>query len=371
MGTTGGQDEDSGRATYFTWDVEGEEGINMSRFSSGAKWRTVLSAVAALGMTLACSAHADTITFNPTGGVTTAGGFNPGPSSITSLNWGSGDALAVGGVTAINNFLAGSGDTTFQLYYQTRLIGLNTSSGGTTPAGLNAPNGYQITEVTSFTEQVQSVGNGTATFSTAPGQRGPSQLSIYFTDLAKPGAVAADANTGAGFIPPASAGSLIYSASASTSASNYTNTTLAPPPVGGKPTVPLNPLTPGNYSGVFTDQGTGSTTLNTSRLTQDTGFFVTPGLILSQFSSNLVNPFADIGASLRFNDPTAALGSSPTVTPIVGSINGSSGPDFLFEVSGATQNFAVPEPASLSMALTGLGIVPLAVWQVRRRRAKA
>jgi hypothetical protein len=342
----------------------------MIRIGNCIKLRTLLSAVAALGISLASSAQADPIIFNPTGGVASGGGFNPGNMGITSFNWGSGDALAVASISG-GGIVPGS---TFQLYYQTKLIGLNTSGGGTTPAGLNAGNGYQITEVASFTELVSPLSTSSAAiFTLNPTQAANSGVKIYYEDLTKPGAVVANADTGAGFIPPTTAGTLIFNASlaslspanGASNQSNYTDTTKVNP--GTNPVQMLNPLTPTNYSGVNTDQGTGSTVLSMVGTIVNTSFFITPAVLNSQFSSNLRNNFADIGASLKFNDPsTSAPGM--TLTPTVGSLNGVSGPDFLLEVSGATQNFSVPEPASLVMALSAMGIVPLATWRVRRNR---
>jgi len=321
-----------------------------------------------IGMGLVSQAGADTITFNPTGGVATIGGFTPGNSTITSFNWGSGDALAVGSIT--NGNIVGVGST-FQLYYQTKLVGLNNSSGSIpNPAGLNAANGYQITEIATFTEVVTSVSNNAVTFGLAANQAAGNLVKIYWEDLAAPGATPADANTGSGLNPTAAGtgSKLIYSAALISNQSNYTDTTKQ----AGQPVQALNPLTPANYSGVQTDQGTGSNVLNMRTLTIDTSFFVAPpGLTLSQFSSNLRNNFADIGASLRFNDANLGIGAAPSVIPTVGTLNGVSGPDFLLEVSGATENFSVPEPASISLALTALGIVPIATWHVRRRRTRA
>jgi len=348
----------------------------MTRIGNCVKLRTVLSAVAALGISLASSAQADPINFNPTGGAT-IGTFNPGTMNITSFNWGSGDALGVASISG-GNIVPGS---TFQLYYQTKLIGLNMSGGGTTPAGLNvfiapgnAGNGYQITEVASFTEFVSPLSTSSAAILTLnPVQAANSGVKIYFEDLTKATAVVANADTGAGFIPPASAGTTIFSsgllpAAGASNTSNYTDTTKTSP--GTNPIQTLNPLTPTNYSGVTTDQGTGSTVLNMTGASVNTSFFLTPAFLNSQFSSNLRNNFADIGASLKFNDPsTAAPGM--TITPNVTGNNGTTGPDFLLEVSGATQNFSVPEPASLVMALSALGIVPLATWRVNRSRRLA
>jgi len=343
----------------------------MKRSRSCIKWFAVLSAVAMLALSLAPATRADTIIFNPTGGVATGGGFNPGNVSITSLSWGAGDALGVAAIAS--GGIVGVGST-FQLYYQGNLNSVNLSSGGGsfTPAGLNQGpvgpgGGYQITEVASFTEVVTSLSSNAVTFGLAGTQKADSGIKIYFQDLTKPGAVAVNYNTGAGFNPAATAGQVIFSASLTTNQSNYTDTTKT----GANPGTPsLNPNGTA-YPGVLTDNGTGGNNLNMTVISLNSAFFVTPGLALSNFTSNLTLPFSQIQASAAFNRPNDPQGTAPSLTPVVGSLNGVSGPDFLLQVSGATQSFSVPEPASISMALTALGMVPLAAWQVRRRRKKA
>jgi hypothetical protein len=310
--------------------------------------------------------------FNPTGGATINGTYNPGTFSINALNWGAGDALAQGALAG-GPLTAGA---TFQLYIQLKLASLNVAGGGgaVTPAGLNStatvnpPPGYQITEVTSLTEHVDNVTANAATFSLNAVQNAPSGMKIYFQDLAAAGAVPVDFNSGVGF-NAAATGKVIYSATFSAVQSNYTDTTKS----GANPgTPPLNPS--GTfYSTTTTDNGTGGLTINSRTTSVDTTFFVGgAGILGDNFTSNLNNPFNQIPASIKFNSPLAALGAGATgPTPSVGTNNGTSGPDILFQISGAAESFSIPEPASISMALTALGLVPLAAWQVRRRRNPA
>jgi hypothetical protein len=337
----------------------------MSQRSKHTTISMVLLAVVALGMS-GSAAQADTILFNPTGGATTGGGFSPGTFSINALNWGAGDALALGALA--NGPLTAGG--TFQLYVQLKLAALNLSGGGgaVTPAGLNVANGYQITEVTSLTEHVDNVTGNAATFSLNAVQNAPSGMKIYFQDLTAAGAVPTNFNAGTGF-NAAATGKVIYAASFTSVQSNYTDTTKSNPVAN--PIVPLNP-TGTNYVGTTTNQGVGGLTIVTRTTSIDPTFFVTPGILADNFTSNLNNPFSQIPASIKFNDPTAALGAGATgPSPSVGSNNGTSGPDFLFQVSGGAESFAIPEPASITMALTAMGLVPLTAWQVRRRRARA
>jgi hypothetical protein len=232
--------------------------------------------------------------------------------------------------------------------------------------------------------------NNNATFSLNPVQNAPSGEKIYFQDLAVFGGMGTPANfnSGTGFTAATvlNGGSLIYSAAFASDHSNYTDTTKVNPIAS--PIVPLNP-TGTNFVGVTTDQGTGMLSHNTSMNAVDGSvpfsinkfFLFAPfdGVILgSTFTSTLGNPFGQIPASIKFNDPTAPLGAGATgPVPSVGANNGTSGPDILFQIfgtGGAAETFGtstVPEPASISMALTALGFVLLAAWQVRRRRAQA
>jgi hypothetical protein len=309
-----------------------------------------------LASVLAPTADAGLIDFNPTGGSTTIGGFNPGTlSNVVSFDLGAGDALAVKAISG-GGLTVGS---TFQLYYQTVITGFNLASGTkATPNGLNASNGYQLTEIATFNETVTSIGsNGNVQFALTPGQ--PNRTSIYFSDLAAPGATQANSITGAGY----SSGTEIMRLTTTSDSSNYTDTTKT----GATPGTPaLNQSGSGDYGGVTTDQGTGSVSVTANVNFSLANFFKTQPVIASLFSSNIKLPFTEIAPSNFFNDPFAP--GAPTITPNVGANNGTSGPDFLLQISGASQSFAVPEPASVAMTLMGLGGVGLGSFAARRRR---
>jgi len=324
--------------------------------------RTVLAAVVAVGLGLASAAQADTITFNASGNQYTT------DASIGSLQWNAGGAVAVASIA--NGAILAPGNT-FQLYYQLVLSGLNDPSGnpigGTPIAGIN--NTWQITEVASFTERVLTLdaSNATATFVLNPVQKADTGVRIYYTDLNAAGAVKANNSTGLGFVPTVG-GTLIYSATPTgVPGSTFTDSTKLPSKLD--PVVALN-QNPGNtnYAGTQTDQGSGSTgfTMATNG-TPNPAFFKTGGLALSSFAAiGTMTPFIQVPPALLFNRPTGG-----TFTANVGATNGvgpGAGPfDFLLQLNGSPQSFAVPEPASLIMALSALGIVPLATWRVRSR----
>lgn len=328
----------------------------MSRSSSGAKWRTVLSAVAALGITLASSAQAANITFNPTGGAS-IGGSNPGDIAIDGLNFAPGNALSVGAIVPATGSVTTS---PFTVIVQTHLDSLTLTNGQTfVPAGLNT--NYQITEVATFQEQVDTAHStpANAIFSLVPNS---GKFNIYFNP-----AVTYNNSAGTGFTD----GTVILTKTpTSFNGANFTDTTK----LNGASLTSFNqtssPYPPSPTA--TADRGAGAASINLAVNSSDSHFFQPPGgqplLSTSINASNEQSFFDVVPPSVLFTN----LVTNTTLGPNIGSNNGTSGPDFQFQVSGITESFnVVPEPASLSMALTALGIVPLAAWQVRRRRTKA
>jgi hypothetical protein len=325
-----------------------------------------LAALVAAG--LATPVQAAAISFNPNPGTTS-------PSTILSLNFGSGNALAEGAISnATGSITPGS---TFQLVYQTTLVAENGLTGPINPPGINGPVGtagsFQITEVASITEIVSPLSTSSAAiFTTAPVQAAGSGLAIYYQNLSVSG-TPSNNGTGAGF----AVGTVILTAAITNEVSNYTDLTKTTP--AQFPVTSLN-STGGGSATQQTDQGTGSTTLVGSVTFANSTFFPNnPQILLTSFSSNLVNPFKDILPSSSFANISVGSGGSVTVgtaiTPSLGAINGTgNGPggtgvsDFQLEVSGATQAFSVPEPSSITMAVTGIGMTFLAAFRARRRR---
>jgi len=299
--------------------------------------------------------------FNPTGGATTVGGFNPGTfTNIESLQFNAGNALAVGAIPLTVG-------KTFQLYYSTNLVGLNTASGPVASiAGLNAANGFEITEVSTFTEVVTSVATSASgtTVTFALSNTGPNLTRIFFQDLAA-GGIKADAISGNGF----NDGTVILTKTVTSNTSNFTDSSTT---AGGpNPNVPLNGTSSGNYPGVLTHPGSGTTTINLNVGPYNGSFFQTPGLVTSSFSTNSTLPFSQISPSLRIADPNVTTGIA-TLVPNIGAINGQTGTDFLLQISGAAESFsAIPEPASVVMTLLGFAGVGAGSVITRRRRAQA
>lgn len=324
-----------------------------------------LAALVAAG--LATPVQAASIAFNP----------NPGTlptSQILSLNFGSGNALAEGSISNVTGSITPG--ATFQLVYQTTLVSENGATGPVPTPGINGPVGtagsFQITEVVSITEQVSLLSTSSAAiFTQAPTQAPGSGIAIYYQNLSSTG-TPSNNGTGAGF----AVGQVILTAAVNTEASNYTDLTKTTP--GSFPITSLN-STGGGSTSQTTDQGTGSTTLLGTVTFANSSFFPNnPQVFFTSFSSNLVNPFKDILPSAAFANVSIGVGTATVGAPIIPSLgtnNGTgTGPggtgtsDFQLEVSGATQAFSVPEPSSITMAVTGIGMTFLAAFRARRRR---
>jgi len=299
--------------------------------------------VALLGASAVPSARADFL-FNPTGDGTSS------TFSVTGLGFGPGNALAQASIP----LTVGS---SYQVYFQTHLTSLTGPNAPNAVPGLNST--FQITEVATFREVVTSItttpGTGTtATFALAPGS---SQISIYENN-----AVTFSDAKGTGFTD----GTLIASLKPSLFiSSQFTDATQG----GGLPTTKFNQVGAGNGLNATADQGSGSSDILSSVTSYNKAFFQPPSgnplLVSSIANFNVSSVFDAIAPSLLFTNPT----TSATFAPNIGSNNGTSGPDFQFQVSGFTQSFIpVPEPASFAMTLIGFGGAGLGSFLARRKR---
>lgn len=303
-----------------------------------------------LGVAQSASAQ-DPFNFNPSGTGTT---YN-----IQGLGFGPGNALAVNALPNGGSLVVGQ---TFQVYFQTHLTSLAGPNAPQFVPGLNGAPGapaFQITEVATLNETVASVTNTpsgqTATFTLNPGPG--NRISIYEA----PGVSYNDA-AGTGFTNGVEIARLNPT---SFTGSNFTNQSTG----GGAAIQPFNRTGQGNGQNAQSIVGSGSTGANSNVNMLNPNYFQPPtGLPVlgtSIFNSNLATPFAN-GASPSFlftNPITGAI-----ITANIGAVNGGTGPDVQFLVSGITQGFAVvPEPASVT--LMGLGVVG-ALVVVRRQRSQ-
>jgi hypothetical protein len=290
----------------------------------------------ALAFALSTSVKAGPIQFNPSGGVSTP------TYNITGLGFGAGNGVAINAIPPGGGLTVGE---TFTFLYQTHLTSLTGPNAPAAVPGLNST--FQITEVATLTETVTAVstsnGTTTAVFALAP--NAANNISIYENNAV----VFSDAN-GTGF----TSGIKIMSLNpTSYNPSQFSNS-------GG--TTTFNQTGAGNNSGTgLAVNGSGSTSINSGVGPYNSSYFVTPGLASSLISSNLTTYFDSVSPATTFFN-----GYMPTI----GAVNGSSGPDIEFQISGFTQSFTpVPEPASIIMSLMGLGGMTMIAR--RRRRATA
>lgn len=290
-------------------------------------------------------------------------GVPAGAQTVDTFQEATGNAVAQNSVNLINAALTqsalmgGASVTTgpFEVFYQATMLavthnGVTVFSPGTT--GTN-----QITVTAGFFETATVSSNfpSTALFNANTSQAG-SFIEFYSNPT-----VTANNSTGTGFRD----GTQILTGTANVGTAlsgNYTNNgTIAPFDNFDNPT-------PAKFAGVSSVVGQGSSTLTFNITSTNSLYFVTPltSLTLSFSTQNTTSPqpFQGVSPSQAFYN--SATGTTPGYSPSIGTINGSNGADFQF----ATQAFdtVVPEPASITLAATGIGIVSLASLRVHRRR---
>jgi hypothetical protein len=331
-----------------------------------------LAAIAALGIWgLATPAHAaDVITFNPDG-------TGPvGPAGVLTFDEDPGNALLVG-VLPITPF------TPFPVLYQAEITGLKSPDpmDPSTDIGIfnygSAGNVFgELSIVARFFEIVTNVtfdanNNATVTLATAPSQAG-SFFQIYYDSTHGPNGDASNL-LGTGF----NNGILIYTGTviAGGQVGSFSNDAVTNPAVGGTPTA-LDVKDTDNYPGLTTVSGAGGTDLSVLTTSFDPNFFVTniTGAIFG-FNTSVKLPFGQTNPSAVMFDGTAAAGTPGTagVGGTIGPVNGFSGPNQLLQAD-ANSSFslaAVPEPGTISMALTGVGLTSLAALRRRLRTRTA
>lgn len=337
-----------------------------------------------------------TVKFDETG----AGAFGP---TLNSLDWLPGNSIAVGGVTAVENFAAGAGSTQFTFFYQSAL-GSFTEIGDPSPNIM--PDGTELTIVVGLREQVIGLagapgGVGTSATFRRVADANLDFLEVYYDDGTS-GLLVDETNNliGRGF----NDGQLVLRAQVTDlvdTVFTVTDDNVGPLDQTSGDTAANGGIgAEDDYPGIDTVQGNGSTTLTARVLEWDPLFFqfspLGPTFIQLTFLQNIgVDlPFLSVDPSSGFVDtknlgaigssgpaPNLLLGPAPNPLGIpavdvntVGSLNGGSsaaggGPDIVFQTDTnqtfATVEAAVPEPVSATLSLLGLGALALVA---RRRR---
>jgi hypothetical protein len=305
-----------------------------------------LSAVLAVPLV----AQAELFTFDPTGG-------GAGTANLALIDQAPGSALAQGGVTAINNFLAGAGSTNFTLHYQANLSAMQFAD--TSIGFANGTGGNFFTFVAGFGETVVGASPypGTATF--AFDAANP----VNFFNMYASNAIG-DNLTGTGFVngAPILTAHVIAVPTSNFQITDATPTTLDHSPNGDQ------------WGGQQSVTGGGSSDITLVIDSVNSGYFpsLTPAstITISFFNNSQVDPFKQVDPSQCFNTDGSVCGGGGGIDVFglstLGALNGASGPDIIFQADG-NQSFAVPEPASL--ALIGLGLSLMGIFGKSRRRA--
>lgn len=302
------------------------------------------------------------------------------PGLVNQFDYGVGNGLAVGGVTAVNNWVAneadgGSRPTDFDFFFQTTL-----ATASVQPGGPNVLNGLvgELTVVGGISEKVvfasfnPVLSQGQANFADGGGDL--NYFEIYYDAAAN-----SDMLAGTGF----NDGKKILSGSIETkgtASQNQFNTDFQP--AGSEPA--LDSFGTDNYPGLVSQSGAGNSFIDlvVTTIWSDADFFP----FLEQFTTfdfltQLKIPFTQTDPSAKFLTTTVATatGAVPVLAgaglgvATLGAVNGglfpgddrAQGTDFQVQIdpNGAVAGRLVPEPSSFAVfALLAVGVLG------RRRR---
>jgi len=345
----------------------------MLRVSRIQRWirGLVMASVAALGVAaFGPPAWAgDIVNFDPSGGATPNSALN-----VSSFAWLPGNSLAINGGGPLTP------GQNVSLVYQAILGSINTSVGNSASLASNNGNisttnggntNMQIVIEARFTETVQSfTNNGTTTianFSFNPA--GPNLVSIFAQASNAANSANVNDGTGLGFTGAAPARTTILTGTVNgngfTSSFNADNASFTSP-------VALDQHAGGNspLGSINTITGSGNTSLQVTVTSQSNAYFLTSPLSVLNLNFNTISS----GVPFRAVEPegvmfTGNVNSSSASS--LGTINGLNGANFLLQ-SQANNDFtlsaAVPEPGTMAMALTGIGLSALSALRTLRRR---
>jgi hypothetical protein len=339
--------------------------MNVSHSESRRTGRRALilpaAALAAVIVSLAAPARAATITFNPLGGGAGAGAI----SGVSGFGYATSSTLVQG----IGTPTVGA---TFNTFYESVI---NATTGTPSTIGSNYSinaSTNQFTVIAGFRESITQIVDGTVFFTNAsgPGFSTGTTSPNFFVILATPaGTVNPSTGDGAGF----GAGTPILTGHIT---SDNFDGSFSPTLSGGSPVIgSFNtsglPTAITTANSVF---GGGESQITVSVDTFNTSYFPTNPFALI-FSTTNSLPFAAVAPLSGFY---SGPGASPDVTfpgtPPTGfdpgTINAFNGNSLMFQTV-ATSSFSVPEPSSITSAVTASTVIPMFLCFLRRRSRKA
>lgn len=282
--------------------------------------------------TAALSTHADTIMLDPDGG------GNAPKISLSTFQFGAGNSLFSGALP----FTQGN---TFQLLFQAQLNSIVTETGlQVTPLGLNATGfvggiaPYEITVVGSVTETITNVNQTPerALFKLTSTQSPDSFIEVYFDPNQN-----ADPLQGTGY----NDGTLILRGTPlppNADVGSFSQTNPQPSPAPSFDSFVINNYATAGPGGtdVTSVSGMGGTKFDVNITYVNPTFFIAPGAgdagrqvqvgDIVTFAVSHEAPFDKVDPSRTFDgtpNPGTGNGPAPSVTPNVGSNNGTTGPD--------------------------------------------
>jgi hypothetical protein len=356
-------------ADFLRQAQEKELMTNTGRFTRRGAGLLAL-AISAVLATLAPSAQADTIVFDPTG--------TPGPAGdipgVTDLGFSSASVLAQGigsGVPTV--------PVTYNIYYQSVFLAVSNANGPIFGTGGNpfATSGNTFTAVAGFRETSTpeplvpnaTTATLTGTLVSPPGFSTSTAVPNFFQIYQKPGVAGIPNNsTGAGyatgtvilqgFIIP-TAGATSIGNFAVNGQVNAAGTAFTPSlaPFTSNPNG-VNPTPTSNTS----ITGQGSTALSVVVTFANPNFFPVAPVLLNFSTTNTLPFSSQTPAGSFFN------GTGVPQVPNLGVVNGN-GPDLEFS-SAAHAQVVVPEPSAILQAFTAAGLLSSIAF-LKRRQTKS